>query len=308
MAKNKYPPSPPKQIQVHNNPNYSIFIEHVPTGEQISFDGWVTQFQDQFISSWNSTAVYGRMDDLHTFQRTGRKLSLAFEVLADNQRRAAQNQEDLDRLAQFLYPVYTDSTTNDPRSLNQRVLVAPPLLKLRWANQIENFPDKSGVLGFLNGFTYSPDINQGQFFSDFAAAGHLDPKILNYQQYTVQLEFTVIHTHLTGWSRDSKGAYYFGGKEEDKSAMRDYPRRPGGVFRLLDEVNGMEDTNIWALPGQDKGDLQRSLVQKPPQQIIQSQQNSVLQGGDDDEVYEISMGACHGEHGQQLKDLGMCED
>jgi hypothetical protein len=227
-------PSLPKYGHIRGNPNFSIFVQHIPTQENVRFDGWVSNFQDQFVSSWKSTPVYGRMDDLHTFQRTGRKISLAFDVLAADATEAARNQTALNVLTQFLYPVYTDAKTKDKTSLmkNQRVLVAPPLLKLRWSNMVEN-TDLGGLVGFLNGFAYTPEISSGQFFADFPGANlEKGNRILNYQHYTVQLEFTVIHTHLTGWSRDSKGNYIFGGDEEQEDQLKQFPRRTGAPANL----------------------------------------------------------------------------
>ena len=65
-----------------NNPQFRIQIEHIPTQEKISFDSWLTAFSDQFNSNWSGTPVYGRMDDLYTFTKTSRQLTLGFDVIA----------------------------------------------------------------------------------------------------------------------------------------------------------------------------------------------------------------------------------
>ena len=216
----------PIMPHVHNDPNFSIYIEHIPTSQTVQFDGWVTNFQDSFNSSWSSTPVYGRMDELHTFQRTGRKITLAFDVVAVDEFEAVVNQERLNALTQFLYPVYTDEVSSAGNALakNQRVLVAPPLLKLSWASLIENPLDHGGLVGFLQGFSYQPVMEHGQYFAPMQ--GHDTAKILNYQNYTVHLDFTVVHTHLTGWSRASNGRYIFGG-DSSVGDILGYPHRPG---------------------------------------------------------------------------------
>jgi len=226
-------------------PTLQIHITHLPTKGKLSLNGWVNQFSDQFQSTWSGTPVYGRMDDLYTFQRTGRKISIQFDVLAADQSEAASNQDKLNRLAQFLYPVYTPQSVGSGKNAksfgrNQRVLVSPPLLKMRWANLIENNQELGGLTGFLNGFSYTPTIEAGQFFGPFTSG-----EVLNYQQYSVQLEFTVLHTHLTGWSRATDGTYVFGGDEEQAAVLRDFPHRalppgsfpdPGGSSRALSAV------------------------------------------------------------------------
>jgi hypothetical protein len=221
MAQN---PSPPKGHT--NDPTLQIKITHLPTNQKIALDGWVAQFSDQFQSTWTGTPVYGRMDDLYTFQRTGRKISIQFDVLANDAGGAASNQRKLNKLAQFLYPVYSPETVGKGKNkknlaLNQRVMTSPPLLKMGWVNMMENSQESGGLTGFLNGFSYSPTIENGQFFGPFG-----EKDVLNYQHYSVQLEFTVLHTHLVGWSKDSKGNYIFGGNEEQANVLENFPHRP----------------------------------------------------------------------------------
>ena len=59
---------------------FTIKITHLPTSEMVKFEGWVTEFQDNFSQTWNSETVYGRMDPLVTYQNTQRRISLGFDV------------------------------------------------------------------------------------------------------------------------------------------------------------------------------------------------------------------------------------
>jgi len=216
-------PQRPKGAARIKDPTLQINFTHLPTKKRIDLDAWVSQFSDQFQSTWSGTPVYGRMDDLYTFQRTGRKISIQFDVVAADVLEAAANQEKLNKIAQFLYPVYSPENTGAKNlALNQRVIVSPPLLKMGWVNMIENSQELGGLTGFLNGFSYSPTIEAGQFFSPFGGR-----TTFNYQHYSVQLEFTVLHTHLVGWSRDSKGNYVFGGSEEQADVLQNFPHRSG---------------------------------------------------------------------------------
>ena len=216
-------PQRPKGAARIKDPTLQLNITHLPTKQSIGLDAWVSQFSDQFQSTWSGTPVYGRMDDLYTFQRTGRKISIQFDVLAASVLEAAANQEKLNKLAQFLYPVYSPENTGAKNlTLNQRVIVSPPLLKMGWVNMIENSQELGGLTGFLNGFSYSPTIESGQFFGPTGGRG-----TFNYQHYSVQLEFTVLHTHLVGWSKDSKGNYVFGGSEEQADVLQNFPHRSG---------------------------------------------------------------------------------
>ena len=222
-----------------NNPfgkNFNIVIKHLPTNRFVEFEGWVTEFNDQFTSDWNSETVYGRMDPLVTFQRTGRVISLAFDVVADNAAHAAQNLGRIGELIQFLYPVYDDNE----RSVQTR-LKAAPLIGLKWTNLASSADNNRMLTGYLGGVNYNPDLTVGGFLqggtqevenfesyngsSDLAlpdpGAGaistsyttttkdrglHFIPK-----KVSINLQYTVIHTHLMGWAKSSK--LTFGGKE-----------------------------------------------------------------------------------------------
>jgi|10_taG_2_1085330.scaffolds.fasta_scaffold02054_9 hypothetical protein len=176
------------------NPNFKIKIKHVPTGEEVEFIAWVTDFSDNFTSQWNTTPVYGRMDDLATFRRTGRKISLAFDVVAQGQEGALANNAKLDKLSTFLYPVYESAARSASNTL-----AAAPLLQMSWTNLIQDKSTGEGLLGYLAGFTYKPVIDHGMFVGGTESPG------LYFQNLTVSLEFTVIHSHLTGWNNKQFG-------------------------------------------------------------------------------------------------------
>ena len=208
-----------------NKDYFQIFITHIPTNNTVNFDGWVTGFSDAFTSEWSGTPVYGRMDELYTFERTGRKLSLAFDVVASNTFEAAKNMRKLNKLTQFLYPVYSEPQGDLSINANSQTLKAAPLLKMKWNGLVSNALDGADLVGFVNGFTYAPDLNAGQFFVTGRGSGK--PYIAP-QTHNVQLEFTVLHTHLTGWAPRSidLGAgvskYIFGG-DEKKNIGETYP-------------------------------------------------------------------------------------
>jgi hypothetical protein len=183
--------------------DFSIKITHIPTGQEVKFVGWVTTFSDAFSSTWNETTVYGRMDPLPTFQNTSRKISIGFDVVAESNDQARINDNKLNRLIQFLYPVYDRGEGTSIPTNDKSIVAAAPLLKLRYANLAQNTGDQTGLVGYLDGFDYSPTIESGQFFS-----GRHDEMF--YQQISVSLNFSVLHSHLTGWIKGSGNSFYFG--------------------------------------------------------------------------------------------------
>lgn len=194
-------------------PFFKIYLTHLPTQSEVSFRGWVTRFDDNYTSEWNETQVYGRMDPLTTFQGTGRKISIDFDVPSGDYEQAMHNLLNINRLIEFLYPVYNDG----PRSM-QNTLKASPLIGMRWTNLIANPADGQKLVGYLAGCSYAPNMAEGGFIIGGSGKKSYAPKVLS-----ISLNYTVIHTHLVGWYNKNipppEGAaapqYLFGSEEID---------------------------------------------------------------------------------------------
>ena len=220
-------PSARGDFSIFNNAFFKIWITHLATQQTIEFRGWVTEFSDQFTSNWNKENVYGRMDPLATFQNTERQISLGFDVVSSDLAQAQYNLNNINNLISFLYPVYNE----DSRSA-QNTLKAAPLLGMRWTNLIADPYDGSQLVGFLAGASYAPDLSQGSFLQtgefwtpspEPTNAGTLrDNGIMIPKVVSLDLQFTVLHKHLTGWTenegaslyRDGVSRYTFGGSNK----------------------------------------------------------------------------------------------
>ena len=231
---------------------YLLKFQHIPTGHDVTFPGWVTQFDDQYSSQWNSTPTYGRMDPLATFQRTTRTISLGFDVVAANVVEARVNLDNISKFIRFLYPTYTGNEREA-----QNTLSGGPLLGFKWTNLVSDKGSTPGgmLYGYTNGFTYSPNIADGGFLTDpgagtilgaearavgipevnwakartnpafkltddaMAAVAAARPaqrnKISSFIPKTVSLnlQFTVLHTHLMGWNKGQFGGSVRGGSK-----------------------------------------------------------------------------------------------
>ena len=195
---------------------FKIKITHVATGQNVAFDGWVTQFSDDYQSSWNEQAVYGRMDPLSTFQQTRRSIQLGFDIPNASSQEATENMKRIQKFIKFLYPVYDASHT-------QRTLTAAPLLQLRWTNLISS-PETDGqkLVGYINGgVSYAPDLGDGGFLRPGVisyGAETDEGNVLGIKNYfpkkvSLSFTFTVLHTHLVGWTQEEAA-----GPQEDASA------------------------------------------------------------------------------------------
>ena len=141
---------------------FKIFIRHVPTRRSTWFEGWVTTFSDNYSSQWHEEQVYGRMDPLATFMRTGRKIQLAFDVVSDDLTGAENNLAAVNELITYLYPVYEQQPNSGNRRVGQTIQAAP-LIGLKWTNLIADASDDSELIGYLDGVNYAPKVEEGGF-------------------------------------------------------------------------------------------------------------------------------------------------
>jgi hypothetical protein len=190
----------PEELVLANKKHYYIDFYHVPTRRSIQFKAYLTDFSDKFSSEWNSEDVYGRMDPIVAFKGTKRTISLGWDVPASSLAEAQENMQSCSLLFNMLYPVYSD---NNPGA----VVSAPPLFRVRFANLIHDgtkptnaigSAETSGIVCNVNGFEYSPDMDDGWF--EPAEVGVVYP-----QSIKLSCELTVLHTHSLGWSESSRG-------------------------------------------------------------------------------------------------------
>jgi len=161
----------------------------VHTGDRVTFRAFLTDFQDQFQSEWNSEDVYGRMDPIQTFKGTKRTISVAWDCVAGSKEQAKENMGKCAMLFKMLYPTYEGTT-----------MKASPMMKLKFANLITDTKvssssnttaEQAGLTGTIDGFAYSPDLEQG-FFEEGASVFP--------QTITLECTFVVMHTHDLGHS------------------------------------------------------------------------------------------------------------
>ena len=65
-----------------SNTGQKIEFYHITTDQTVEFKAFLTEFNDQFTSNWESEEVYGRMDPIKTFKNTSREIALGFDIVA----------------------------------------------------------------------------------------------------------------------------------------------------------------------------------------------------------------------------------
>lgn len=169
-----------------------------PLEPEIQFKSFITNFEDNYESVWNSEEVYGRMDPMQTFQRTKRTISLGWDVPADSLEEGVENMERISGLISMLYPGYREQG-------NANTIASAPVFKVKFCNLISS-PNSSpsapaqygGLLCTVSGFRFSPEWKMGAFDMP---NGHVIPKL-----YRLSTNLTILHEHSLGWKFDSDGA------------------------------------------------------------------------------------------------------
>ena len=194
------------------NKQGELIIQSMITLEQLSFAAFLTGFTQSFKSNWNTETVYGRNDDIATFQGTKRSYSLAFDVPSGNLEQAQAALEQIDKLIKFLYPAYNDIELQPlyqaqkknptdpigPKSVG-KVLSHAPLVKVRFANLLRSSKpatgknDSQGLLGYLDGLEWAPNLEMGMFLE---GNGNVYPKVIS-----LSFGFTVLHQVDLGWQQ-----------------------------------------------------------------------------------------------------------
>ena len=282
---------------LRKSPFFEIKIWHLPTNKAVTFEGWVTNFSDNYTSQWQEEMVYGRMDPLATYQRTGRSISLGFDIPNDSKSHAITNMANVRQLIKFMYPLYASSAME-----TQNTLQSGPLLGLKWTNLISS-PNNNGekLIGYINGgLAYSPEVTEGGFiFGGLEAPKPDTPQkeseasiaVKNYfpKKLSLSFTFTVLHTHLVGWAPSGTGgkSFTFGGSQGTDAAFPNAFIAPPPPDPEEGGVRGNRETADDA-----NGNLDETNEPTPKQtEDAEERRNEALNRGPDDEASAGKIGA-----------------
>lgn len=135
-----------------------LYIDITPLNVKntVRFAAFLTAFQDNFKSNWQSQEVYGRMDPISTFKNTVRSISFSFDVPSYEPLEAAMNGAKIDAIIQGMYPTYKEG------ELDTSIIQTPPLFKVFLPNLIEDGVSKP-LIGFFDSFAFKPKVDSGFF-------------------------------------------------------------------------------------------------------------------------------------------------
>ena len=183
------------------------FESMISAGLKVQFIAYLDNFTQNFNSTWNTEQVYGRNDDIATFQGTKRSYSISWTVPAKNIAEAKTNLANCGFLTQMLYPQYNTNREikgNNVISQNALSISKSPLIRLKFANLISKstLSEDDGLLGYITSLSWNPTLDMGMFI---AKKGEFYPKVI-----TLSIDFNVLHEHQLGFNKTDP-ANDFGG-------------------------------------------------------------------------------------------------
>jgi len=272
------------------NPEHNLFqltIQHVPTNAVVSFPAYLENLSDLYSSTWQAEDVYGRMDPITTFVNTRRAISVAWNVPAESFKDAKDNLRKINKLMTFLYPLYSNGK-GGATAINQG-----PLVRIQFGNLICR-PDGSGLLGYLNGFTFDPRIENGMFYGKADAGG----PSAEYYPKTILLntEMNVLHEHELGFKKEGNNFIFRNSKlNEDENSINNNSKFPYVVTKGSGRETSPRD------PRPDAIDFSRSGITNAQGQLIVNPNADVAANGPNRPTFDAGYQAGLA-YGIQLRD------
>jgi hypothetical protein len=168
--------------------NAEVRFYSVSQNKLISFKSFIKNFSDKYECNWSEARAFGRMDPLMTYQGTGRKITLEWDIPSYSLEEAKANHARCSALIQAMYPRYS--------SKEGSTMETPPYFKIKFMNLITNARVatagnalETGLFGTIAGFEYNPDFDAGVFYQ----GGKIYPKLI-----IASVEITALHDHTVG--------------------------------------------------------------------------------------------------------------
>ncbi len=198
------------------NQGLALYIEHVPTGYFVEFPAMLESMSDAYITNWVQEKVYGRMDPIGTFSDTNRAISLSWAVVSNGIKEGALHLKKINGLISFMYPLYKEQGKGGGAILNMG-----PLLKIKFGNLIQNSQTGGGLLGFVNGITFDPEMEAGMWVHNPTEEGSMGTGGIEYIPKVIRLnmELQVVHEHSLGWKNTGDGTYAWRGEAEGENKI-----------------------------------------------------------------------------------------
>ena len=155
----------------------------------VSFPAFITQFSDNYNVGWGGEQPFGRTDPVKNYQSTTRQIQISMDVISESRNQAIENFKNIENLTNMLYPVYSATIGTNDKS---RTIMAPPMIRIKYANYIQSPTNNNGLLGTLQGVNFQPKFESGHYITQ---DGTLIPML-----FSLSFQFQPLHEHPLGFN------------------------------------------------------------------------------------------------------------
>ena len=152
--------------------NLALWIQHVNTGKMVSFKAFLTDFQENFDTAYDEQYFVMHPDPLRKWKSTVRSINLGWKIVAYDTKEAEHNLRQVSSLASFLYGEQEERFAGGVSFYSPKV-GGSPIFRVKMVNLMTDTNlgsnAESGLLGYIDGFTYKMSMDQ-PFFSKEAEA------------------------------------------------------------------------------------------------------------------------------------------
>ena len=152
--------------------NLALWVQHVNTGKMVSFKAFLTEFQENFDTSYDEQYFVMHPEPLRKWKSTVRSINLAWKIVAYDTREAEHNLRQISSLASFLYGEQEERFAGGVSFYSPKV-GGSPIFRVKMVNLMTDTNlgsnAESGLLGYIEGFNYKMSMDQ-PFFSKEAEA------------------------------------------------------------------------------------------------------------------------------------------
>jgi len=201
----------PGEKNLRNEIFFSELILTFPTTERTSvkyggaknrlhFPAYITAFSDSFTPTWNTKQVFGRSDPIATYSHTNRQISFSVRIPCFDETDANTNLKKINTLIKNLYPTYKMEGKFGEGS---KIMNSPPIARIKFANLISSAVNPfSGLMGYITSCTPSLEIEKGVYL---VGPGDNQQGLILPRSYSLNITFTPLHEHTTGWNEVAGG-------------------------------------------------------------------------------------------------------
>ena len=150
------------------------------------YSGIVKKCSDSFNPTYSAEGIFGNPDPLRQYTATERNISVSITLIAPTSTAAQTNWRDISRLAQLVYPIYSEID-------GEFVITGRPKVKVKLMNLIVNHTNRQHLPGYITNLSFDPNLEDGVYEVRRAGGGEIYPKYID-----VNFTFLPEHTSLLG--------------------------------------------------------------------------------------------------------------